>query len=180
LQRGRGAERFLYALNTAECVLTCQLQCAAVKPVTVAGRCPFTWVHERTSIQRVSERTVEPSFASLLRPRSSNRHETTTRRELCTYTLSKFYNSWCSSVLMGDSDTKGASAPRRRATFTVGKSASLLPVNGKSAAACESTGTAGGSVNHGRGKRDRSLETGRTKSKSETHKRMSDTSDRIR
>lgn len=80
---------------------------------------------------------------------------------------------------MGDSDTRGALALRRRATFTAGKSASLLPMNGKSAAACESSVTADSSGDHGREKRDRSLETTRSKSKSEKQKRRSDTSDRL-
>uniref|UniRef100_A0A8C2WVU8 O-acyltransferase n=1 Tax=Cyclopterus lumpus TaxID=8103 RepID=A0A8C2WVU8_CYCLU len=76
---------------------------------------------------------------------------------------------------MGDSDTKGALAPRRRVTSAAGKSASMLPVNGKSAAACESSVTA----DYGHGKRDRSLETVRAKSKSEKQKRRSYTSDRL-
>ncbi|KAK9513742.1 hypothetical protein VZT92_027251 [Zoarces viviparus] len=80
---------------------------------------------------------------------------------------------------MGDSDATGGLALRRRATFAVGKSASLLPMNGKSAAACESSVTADSSKDHGQGKRDRPLETARSKTSSEKQQRRSDVSERL-
>lgn len=83
---------------------------------------------------------------------------------------------------MGDSDAVGgALTRRRRATLMAGKCTSLLPMNGRSAAAvCESSVTADGSRDNGQGKRDRSLETVRSKSKSEKKKRRSDFSDTLR
>lgn len=80
---------------------------------------------------------------------------------------------------MGESDATGALSLRRRATFTAGKGASLLPMNGRSTAACQSSVTADVSRDNGQGKRDRSLETVRSKSKSEKKKRRNDISERL-
>lgn len=83
---------------------------------------------------------------------------------------------------MGDSDAVGgALTRRRRATLAAGRAASLLPMNGRSAAVCESSVTADTNRDQGgQGRRDRSLETVRSKSKSEKKKRRNDFSDRLR
>uniref|UniRef100_A0A8C4EFK3 O-acyltransferase n=1 Tax=Dicentrarchus labrax TaxID=13489 RepID=A0A8C4EFK3_DICLA len=80
---------------------------------------------------------------------------------------------------MGDSDAAGALTRRRRATLAAGRSASLLPMNGRSAAVCQDSVTAEVSRDDGQGKRDRSLETVRSKSKSEKKKCRNDISDRL-
>ncbi|KAM9353105.1 diacylglycerol O-acyltransferase 1b [Symphorus nematophorus] len=81
---------------------------------------------------------------------------------------------------MGDADTTGALPLRRRATFAVGRGASLLSVNGRSAAVSPSLVTADISRHNGEGKqRDRSAETVRSKSKSEKKKRRNDISERL-
>lgn len=81
---------------------------------------------------------------------------------------------------MGDSGATGAFTRRRRATVAAGRGASLLPVDGKSGAACQSSVTANSSSDYGQRRRDRSLETARSKSKSEKKKRGNDLSDRLR
>lgn len=82
---------------------------------------------------------------------------------------------------MGESDARtGAFTRRRRATSAAGRGASLLPMNGRSAAGCESSVAADGSRGDGQGKRDRSLETVRSKSKSDKKKRRDDIGDRLR
>lgn len=80
---------------------------------------------------------------------------------------------------MGDSDVAGTLTRRRRATFAAGRGASLLPVNGRSAAVCQGSVTADGSRENGHGKRDRSLETARSKTKSVKQKGRNDISDRL-
>ncbi|XP_030250895.1 diacylglycerol O-acyltransferase 1b isoform X2 [Sparus aurata] len=81
---------------------------------------------------------------------------------------------------MGESDARtGAFTRRRRATSAAGRGASLLPMNGRSAAGCESSVAADGSRGDGQGKRDRSLETVRSKSKSDKKKRRDDIGDRL-
>lgn len=81
---------------------------------------------------------------------------------------------------MGDSDANGTFARRRRATFAVGRGASLSPMNGRSTAGCQSSVTANISGDNGEGKRDLSLETIGSKSKSEKKKRRNDISERLR
>ncbi|KAK1895958.1 Diacylglycerol O-acyltransferase 1 [Dissostichus eleginoides] len=76
---------------------------------------------------------------------------------------------------MGDSDA----TLRRRATFAAGLGASMQPMNGKSAAASQSSVTADFGRDNGLGKRDRMVETARSKSKSEKHKRRNDISERM-
>lgn len=74
---------------------------------------------------------------------------------------------------MGDSGVTEASTRRRRATLAAGRSASLLTVNDKSGAVCQSSLTAAGREN-------RSLETACFKSKkSEKKKRRDGISDRL-
>uniref|UniRef100_UPI0037E8DD02 diacylglycerol O-acyltransferase 1b n=1 Tax=Semicossyphus pulcher TaxID=241346 RepID=UPI0037E8DD02 len=80
---------------------------------------------------------------------------------------------------MGDTDTSRACALRRRATFTALKSASVQPVNGKSAAEYQSSVTADISSYNGQGKLDCLLETVGSKSKSQKKKRKSDLGDRL-
>ncbi|GAA6227070.1 diacylglycerol O-acyltransferase 1-like [Lates japonicus] len=82
---------------------------------------------------------------------------------------------------MGDSDTVGSVVTRRRrATLAAGRGASLQPMNGRSAAVCQSSVTADISANNGlEKKRDRSLETVRSKSKTEKKKRRGDISERL-
>lgn len=77
---------------------------------------------------------------------------------------------------MGDSDA----TLRRRATFAAGLGGSMQPMNGKSAAASQSSVTANFGRDNGLGKRDRMVETARAKSKSEKHKRRNDISERMR
>ncbi|KAM3614120.1 uncharacterized protein V6R79_010444 [Siganus canaliculatus] len=77
---------------------------------------------------------------------------------------------------MGDSE---AVTRRRRATLSAGRSASVMAMNGSSAAVCQSPVTAGSCSDHGHGKRERSLETVRSKSKSEKKKRRNDFSERL-
>lgn len=72
---------------------------------------------------------------------------------------------------MGDSDVAGALTRRRRATFAAGRGASLLPMNGRSAAVRQSSVTADISTVSGQGQRDGSL------SKSDKKKRKNDISD---
>lgn len=84
------------------------------------------------------------------------------------------------SVIMGDSDVAGALTRRRRATFAARRGATLLPMNGRSAAGCQGSGTADASGDDVHGKRDRSLEPARSKSKSVKQKRRNDISDRLR
>lgn len=81
---------------------------------------------------------------------------------------------------MGDSGTTGTFNRRRRATMAAGKSASLLPMDGKSGAACQNSVTADISADSRHGKRDRSLDTARSTGKSEKKKRRNDLSDRMR
>ncbi|XP_076592313.1 diacylglycerol O-acyltransferase 1b [Chaetodon auriga] len=80
---------------------------------------------------------------------------------------------------MGDSDVAGTLTRRRRATFAAGRGGSLLPVNGRSAAGCQGSVTADGSKENGHGKRDHSLETARSKTKSVKQKSRNDLSDRL-
>nr|XP_046254932.1 diacylglycerol O-acyltransferase 1b [Scatophagus argus] len=80
---------------------------------------------------------------------------------------------------MGDSEATGTLTRRRKANLTTSKSASVLPMNGRSAAACQSSVTADISRDNGPGKRDHSLETARSKSKSENKKRRNDLSDSL-
>lgn len=82
--------------------------------------------------------------------------------------------------MMGDSDTAGAFTRRRRATLAAGRGASLQPMNGRSAAVCESSVTADINRDNGQRKRDRSLETARSKGKSDKKKRRNDLSERLR
>ncbi|XP_027142942.1 diacylglycerol O-acyltransferase 1 [Larimichthys crocea] len=81
---------------------------------------------------------------------------------------------------MGESDGNGPLTRRRRATLSAGRGASLAPMNGRSAAAFQGTDTADISSKDGgqQGKRDRSLETVRSTSKSKK-KRRSDISDTL-
>lgn len=82
---------------------------------------------------------------------------------------------------MGESDARtGAFTRRRRATYAAGRGASLLAMNGRSAAGCESSVAANGSRGAGQEKRDRSLETVRSKPKSEKKKHRNDIGDRLR
>lgn len=81
---------------------------------------------------------------------------------------------------MGDSGTTGAFTRRRRATMAAGKGASLLPMDGKSGAACQNSVTADISTDSRHGKRDRSLDIARSTGKSEKKKRRNDLSDRMR
>ncbi|XP_034553969.1 diacylglycerol O-acyltransferase 1b [Notolabrus celidotus] len=80
---------------------------------------------------------------------------------------------------MGDSDAAKACTRKRRATFAAGRSASVLPVNGKSAAEYQSSLNADISSYNGEGKPDCSLETIGSKSKREAKKRRSDIGDRL-
>uniref|UniRef100_A0A4W6CMS6 O-acyltransferase n=1 Tax=Lates calcarifer TaxID=8187 RepID=A0A4W6CMS6_LATCA len=82
---------------------------------------------------------------------------------------------------MGDSDAVGSTLTRRRrATLAAGRGASLQPMNGRSATVCQSSVTADISADNGlEKKRDRSLETVRSKSKTEKKKRRGDISDRL-
>ncbi|XP_035528866.1 diacylglycerol O-acyltransferase 1b [Morone saxatilis] len=80
---------------------------------------------------------------------------------------------------MGDSDAARALTRRRRATLAAGRSASLLPMDGRSAAVCQNSVAAEFSRDGGQGKRERSLETVRSKSKSEKKKRRNEISDRL-
>lgn len=82
---------------------------------------------------------------------------------------------------MGDSEAIGAYARRRRATFAAGRGATLQPVNGKSTAACATSGAADhGSDNGVEKTRELSLEPGQSQSKSERKKRRNDFGDRMR
>lgn len=81
---------------------------------------------------------------------------------------------------MGESGATGAFTRRRRATVAAGRGASLLPVDGKSGAVCQSSVTANSSSDYGQRRRDRSLETARSKSKSDKKKRGNDLSDGLR
>lgn len=78
---------------------------------------------------------------------------------------------------MGDSTATEAFTRRRRAAR---RSASLLPVDGKSAAVCQSSVTANISCNNGEGKRDRSLETVWKLKNERKKKRRGDVSDKLR
>ncbi|KAM8735365.1 diacylglycerol O-acyltransferase 1b [Acanthopagrus schlegelii] len=81
---------------------------------------------------------------------------------------------------MGESDARtGAFTRRRRATCAAGRGASLLAMNGRSAAGCESSVASYGSRGAGQEKRDRSLETVRSKPKSEKKKLRNDIGDRL-
>lgn len=78
---------------------------------------------------------------------------------------------------MGDWGVIEASTRRRRATLAAGRSTSLLPVNDKSGAVCQSSLTANSSAT---GRENRSLETAYFKSKrSEKKKRRDGISDRL-
>lgn len=78
---------------------------------------------------------------------------------------------------MGDSTATEAFTRRRRAP---GRGASLLPVDGKSAAVCQSLVTANISCNNGEGKRDHSLETVWKLKNEKKKKRRGDLSDKLR
>uniref|UniRef100_A0A3B4Y229 O-acyltransferase n=1 Tax=Seriola lalandi dorsalis TaxID=1841481 RepID=A0A3B4Y229_SERLL len=81
---------------------------------------------------------------------------------------------------MGDSDAVGAFTRRRRATFAAGRVASLQPMNGRSAAVCQSSATADTSTDIGsEKKREHSLERALFKSKNEKKKRRNDIGDRL-
>uniref|UniRef100_A0A8C6SWN7 O-acyltransferase n=1 Tax=Neogobius melanostomus TaxID=47308 RepID=A0A8C6SWN7_9GOBI len=69
---------------------------------------------------------------------------------------------------MADLGAAGATRRRRRATFAAGRGGSLVPMNGASAAACPSAGTAGHSGDTP-GQKHGSPETARVNSKSEKH-----------
>lgn len=79
---------------------------------------------------------------------------------------------------MGDSGATGAQTRRRRGTLGMGRTASMVTLNGKSAAACQSSLTANTGSVGGQGQRDRSLEAALTKS--EKKRRGNDLSDRLR
>lgn len=81
---------------------------------------------------------------------------------------------------MGDSETTGVFTRRRRATVAAAKGASLLPMDGKSGAACQNSVTADIRTGRTHGKRDRSLDIARSTGKSEKKKRRNDLSDRMR
>ncbi|XP_022621383.1 diacylglycerol O-acyltransferase 1-like [Seriola dumerili] len=81
---------------------------------------------------------------------------------------------------MGDSDAVGAFTRRRRATFAAGRVASLQPMNGRSAAVCQSSAIADISTDNGsEKKREHSLERALFKSKNEKKKRRNDIGDRL-
>ncbi|CAJ1062162.1 diacylglycerol O-acyltransferase 1b [Xyrichtys novacula] len=80
---------------------------------------------------------------------------------------------------MGDSDAIRASTRRRRANFAAGRSASVLPVNGKSAAEYQGSLTADISSYNGPGELASSLESVGPKSKSDKKKRRNDISERM-
>ena len=82
--------------------------------------------------------------------------------------------------MMGDSDAAGASTRRRRATSAAGRGASLQPMNGRSAAVCESSVTADINRDNGLKKRDHSLETVRSQTKREKKKRRNDLGEGLR
>lgn len=79
---------------------------------------------------------------------------------------------------MGDSGATGALTRRRRATLAAGKGADLLPMNGRSAAVRQSSVTTDITRDNGQAKRNRSLET--VQSKSKTEKRKNDIRERLR
>ncbi|XP_068995539.1 diacylglycerol O-acyltransferase 1b [Embiotoca jacksoni] len=80
---------------------------------------------------------------------------------------------------MSDWNPVGAQTRRRRATFAAGKGASLQPMNGRSAAECQSSVTADfSSADNVHRKRDHSLETIRSGKKSDK-KRRNDMGDRL-
>lgn len=83
------------------------------------------------------------------------------------------------SVIMGDSEATGTLTRRRRATFAARRGVSLLPMNGRSAAGCHSSVTADINGDNSQGKQELSLETARSKSKSEKKKRRNDLTDRL-
>lgn len=72
---------------------------------------------------------------------------------------------------MADTDAAGVSTRRRRATFATRRGGSLMPMNGSSTAACESTGARDLS---GDKKSRGSPETARFEAKSEKDKRRKD------
>uniref|UniRef100_A0A8D0CMB1 O-acyltransferase n=1 Tax=Sander lucioperca TaxID=283035 RepID=A0A8D0CMB1_SANLU len=78
---------------------------------------------------------------------------------------------------MGDSGATGALTRRRRATLAAGKGADLLPMNGRSAAVRQSSVTTDITRDNGQAKRNRSLET--VQSKSKTEKRKNDIRERL-
>ncbi|XP_074539550.1 diacylglycerol O-acyltransferase 1b [Halichoeres trimaculatus] len=80
---------------------------------------------------------------------------------------------------MGDSDAAKASARRRRSALPMVRSASVLPLNGKSAAEYQSSLDADISSNNGHRKPDFSLETVDSTSKTEKNKRRNDIGDRL-